>query len=117
MSTAQLQADIVTVIVQVAFWASALFVPVVSLFWPWWRAQFGRAAISIDVLLALALMPGTLRREFGIPVTSAWFGWFEIVVLGLIPVRTAWLAWSIWKLQRQESPGPANGITGETEQA
>jgi hypothetical protein len=95
------QADIISVIVDASFWTSALFVPVVSAYWAWWKHPYGRAAMSIDILLALAFLPGELRRVFGISVSSTGFGWFEIVVLGLIPVRTAWLALSIWRLQRE----------------
>lgn len=104
MGAAHLQADIVGVIVQVTFWTSALFVPAVSTFWPWWTHLYGRAAISIDVLLAAAFLPAELRRLFGISVTSPAFEWFTIGVLACIPLRTTWLAWSIWKIQRHERP-------------
>lgn len=113
MGTALLQAEILGVIVDCSFWASALFVPAVSLFWPWWRHPYGRAAMSVDVLLALAFLPAELQRLFAFAMPGA-FGWFEIAVLGLIPVRTAWLAWQVWKLQRL--PRPRAGAVKETGQ-
>lgn len=111
MGTAQLQADIIGLIIDASFWTSAVFVPVVSLYWPWWRHPYARAAMSIDILLAMAFLPAELRRVLGIPVSSPLFGWFEIVILGLIPVRTAWLGWQIWKVQRE--PRPSAGAKEE----
>lgn len=106
MGTAQLQADILDVIVQITFWTSALFVPAVSTFWPWWRHPYARAAISIDVLLALLLLPAVIRDVFSVPTGDAAYGWFTITAFALVPVRTAWLGWTIWRLQREPPQRP-----------
>lgn len=100
MSAARLQADIAIIIVHAAFWTSLLFIPAVSACWPWWKHQFGRAVISVDVLLAAAFLPAELRLMFGIPAASPAFGWFTLAVLACIPLRTLWLAVAVYRMQR-----------------
>lgn len=100
MGAARLQADILAVIVQAAFWTSLAFIPAASLIWPWWRTPLGRALVSMDVLIVLAFLPAVLRRVAGIPASSAGFAWFNLGVLALVPLRTVWLAVIIWRIQR-----------------
>ena len=100
MDQLQLLADIDTWIVLATFWVAALFVPIVSLFWPWWPEPFGRATMSLELLIALALLPAALRRMFGISITNIGFAWFGTIILACIAPRIIWLGVSIWKLQR-----------------
>lgn len=99
----RLQADIADVVFHALFFTSLMFIPAVSLFWHWWEHPYGRAAVSLEGLLFLALVPGELSLLFHVSPVSPWFAWFTIAILALIPVRTVWLGWQIWKLQRTGS--------------
>ena len=92
-------ASVLDWIVLVGFFSAFLFIPVVSLFWPWWKEPFGRAVMTMEGLIGLALLPATLRRLFGISLDDLGFLYFEVIVLGCIPLRLFWLLRSIWKLQ------------------
>lgn len=98
-------------IVLVTFWVSVLFVPAVSTFWPWWKEPFGRATVSIEGLIGVALLPGALHQMFGVAVTSLFFLWFGTIVLALIAPRLIWLFITIYRLQRREAlNGTENGV-------
>jgi hypothetical protein len=106
MGTFILQQHIIDWEVQVAFWVS-LAVPFVLLtFWDWRQASYGPALVSMDWLVTLALLPSVIHRLFDVPITSPWFGWFEIVVVALIPIRSAIFVWEIYKLQAAGSEEP-----------
>lgn len=95
----RLQGDLAVAVVHATFWTTLLFIPGVSAFWPWWQHQFGVALMSVNVLLVLAFLPPELGLLFG--VASPWLAWFAIGVFALIPARTVWLAWVIFRVQRQ----------------
>jgi hypothetical protein len=93
-------------VVLVTFWVSVLFVPVVSTFWLWWKEPYGRATVSIEILIGLALAPGAIRRMFDIPITGIGFLLFSSIVVALIPIRLVWLFVTIYQLQREPDVDP-----------
>ena len=102
MNAQVLQADIADAVVQITFWTSFLFVPLVSFFWRWWRNWFGRAIVAIDILLTVAFAPTVLRIYIPAIQDEAWFTWLAIGAFGLIPVRTIVLTYVMWRVQREE---------------
>jgi hypothetical protein len=115
MGTLQLQDKILGILILITFWTSAVFIPSVSTYWAWWRHWYGKAAIAIDVLLTGVLLPSALRLMFHINIASVDYGWFTIMVFALIPVRTVWLAVTIWQIQREERS--ATVLTQEAQHA
>ena len=108
MAILQLQTDILKVIIEIMFWSSLAFIPVVSTYWPWWKHVYGKAAISIDGLLTLALLPAIIRQMLDIPITQVEYNWFTIVVFALIPARTVWLAMALFAVQKSIDPDAKN---------
>jgi hypothetical protein len=95
-----LQQIVATVVVQIAFWTS-LAVPFVMLtYWPWNRERFPQLMIALDILISVALLPAIMRYYFGFNSRDLWFGWFDVFIVMLIPVRTTWMAYAIFKLQK-----------------
>lgn len=85
--------------VGVAFWTCLLWPAIVRVFWPWNRDAWGWNMVLKCEMIALALLPGILRLEFGI---SPGIGllYVEVVAITLIPVILGWRTWIIWKAQR-----------------
>jgi len=100
----RVQADIADTVIQAAFWTSVLFVAVLGLFWPWWRHWFGRAMVTIDLLLAVAFGPTVVSLCFPSVTVQGWWMWVTVAGFAGIPIRTVFLTWTIWRIQR-------NGVT------
>jgi hypothetical protein len=97
-----LQGHIAQWAVEFAFWSTALLPVVLLIIWDWRKAPYGPALVTLDWLASLALLPSVIHRLFNVPITSIWFGWFEIVVLCLIPVRSVTFFFQIYRLQRND---------------
>lgn len=102
MGVTILQTDVADAVIQVTFWTSFIFVPIVSFFWPWWKNWFGRAIIAIDILLTLSFGPSVFRLYFPGVQDEPWFTWLAIAAFGLIPIRTTILTYVMWRVQHEE---------------
>lgn len=87
------------VLVNVAFVISALFTPVVSLFWPWWESQWGQNIVSLELCIAGSLLSSWLFIDFG--MDGAFFQWLTALFLTMIPFIITWRTVLIWRIQRQ----------------
>jgi hypothetical protein len=108
------QADITDVIVQATFWSGLAFVLLIGRAWPWWQHWYGRAAITIDVLLTAAFFAAVLRLTFGLR-PAAWMTWLTLSALALVPARTTALAVTVIRLQVRGSneTAPADATQGQ----
>ena len=102
MTSARLQADLADTAIQATFWTSLLFVAALSRIWPWWQHWYGRAMITIDVLLVVSFAPAVARLFDPALAPRDWFTWASIAAFACIPLRTGWLFWAIRKIQREE---------------
>ena len=89
----------VQIAVEAIFYSSALFVAVVSLYFPWWRSQLGWTIIAKTLALAVAVFPAMLTYWLGVRVTG-WLAWVSVAALWTIPPILAWRALVIWRVQR-----------------
>jgi predicted lysophospholipase L1 biosynthesis ABC-type transport system permease subunit len=91
-----------------AFAASVLFIVVYTAMAPWWRTQIGRALVTMDAGLALALGPSAAHFTFGLQITeSVAFAWYFLASLSLVAGSTLWRTWIIYRAQRpRKGPGP-----------
>jgi hypothetical protein len=103
VSQFQFLSDVSAWVVLTSFWVSFLFIPLVSTFWPWWRTPFSKSLMFMEALIPVALLPGALRRMFGISLLNIGFLWFEITAVALITPAIAWRIYATWKLQRDRS--------------
>lgn len=87
-----------SVLVNVAFFASVLFTPVVSAFWPWWREWWGQNIVLLELCISGTLFGSFLYTDFG--VDSDALMWVTSVFLTAIPVIIVWRAAMIWHAQR-----------------
>jgi hypothetical protein len=118
-----LLADIINAGVFAAFIVSLLF-PLVGLpalkfwphwrigFWPWWKTGFGINVVSLEFVIAVALLPSFLHRIAGLSATTYAFLWLQAVSICLVPVVIIWRAVIIWHAQRdpaREAEVPPGG--------
>jgi hypothetical protein len=96
--------DLATWTIVADFWIAALFVPVVSLFWRWWRSRLGRVLMSLEFLIAALLFLPALSVMFDLPVRADVFLWVTWAILALVGVRILWLWWILFRIQRGEDP-------------
>jgi len=101
---ARLQADLADIAVQATFWTSLTFVAALSRIWPWWQHWYGRAMITIDILLVIAFAPAVVELFDPSLVPRSWFTWASLAAFTFIPARTAWLFWAIRRIQRGSAP-------------
>jgi hypothetical protein len=102
MNHAQLQHDLSEWVIQCAWFSSLTFIVLYSSLAPWWKYRVGRAIISLDFALGIALTPTVIGLDFGASVVAnpIW-SWITIAAFGLIPVITMWRCFTIWRLQRR----------------
>jgi len=99
MSQMQFLGDWIQDVVLAGFVSAFLFFAT-SLFYPWWKSEFGWNVMALDVAIGLALTPAFLHRVFNVPVTSIWFLYVEAAALSAVPVIVAWRIWVFYKIQR-----------------
>jgi hypothetical protein len=103
--------DVLDVVLLETFWACLLFPVLIGVFWKWWQSSFGISYMAKVILLALALSPAAAHRMFGIPVTSAGYGWYVVASIGLITPVLAWRGWLLWREQRADrSKNPVTAV-------
>lgn len=95
-----------------AFFSSVLFMAGYSFLAKWWRTEIGRARISLDLGIALALSPAFLHMAFGIEVdNSTAFGWYTICAIVFVGLVSLWnlaiVARVQTKRQRKHDDGKA----------
>ena len=101
MSQAQLLADASQILIFAIFITSALFTPVVSMYWPWWKHGIGRTVIAEAIAMTLVFLFPMLHVLFGTEFKSTPYQWFELACFAAVPVIFVWRAVSTWKLQRK----------------
>jgi hypothetical protein len=79
-------------VVGVAFWVSVAFAPVITFFWRWWKDSWGWNIISLEVVIALALLRTILVTEFGLVRSGIETLWLTDISVSLIPVIIIWRA-------------------------
>lgn len=84
------------------FWVSGAFPVVVSVIWPWWQSWWGRNIVSLDVAIALALLPSTLYHQFGVMPSTYLFGWITVGALFGAGIVVAWRTVLIFRTQLAE---------------
>lgn len=77
-------------VVVFAFAAACLFMVGYTILAPWWRTTTGRARISLDFGIALALSPTVLHLTFGVTVTNAFFGWYTLIAIAIVGCVSLW---------------------------
>lgn len=82
-----------------AFFSSIVFVLGYSLIAPWWRQEVGRAMVSLDCGLMLALAPAVLRMLFHVTNWLTFFAWYYGGSLLLVAGITLWRLLVIWHVQ------------------
>ena len=68
--------------------ASILFLLGVSWIFPWWQTMAGRAMVTIDAALAVALFPAFLHFVFGLNTETTFFVWYYGSSLWLVAIVT-----------------------------
>lgn len=102
MTQARLILDLSEYAIWFAFLASALFPALTSLFWPWWKTTWGWNIITLELGIALALLPSWLRLAFGLrPTASYAFAWLVIVSVFAVGFVVTWRGILIWRTQRR----------------
>jgi len=102
----RVQADVTDIVIQATFWSGLVFVLLIGRAWPWWRHWYGRAAITVDMLLTLAFLGAVVRLTFGLR-PAGWMTWLGLSALGLVPLRTVALAATVIWLQVKARRSPA----------
>lgn len=98
MTQEQLLVDAGGVLANVTFFTSLLFPAVTAFFWRWWASWWGRNIISLELGIAVTLLPAVLYRDFG--VDSLVLRWVQVTALATVPLIVAWRAVMIWRTQR-----------------
>lgn len=82
----------------VAFWVCLFWPLIVRLFWPWNRDVWGWNMVLKTEMIALALLPGILRLEFGVDPGIGLL-YVEVIAISLIPVILGWRTYIIYRAQ------------------
>jgi hypothetical protein len=99
MTQPQLVADLGNDAVFVACAGSVVFVLVYVLLSRGYRTEIGRALITLDAGLTLALGPSVLHRLFGLSLASIAFSWYYAVSIAVVGLATWWRVWFVVKVQ------------------
>ncbi len=86
------------VLINAAFITSLLFVPVTSVYWPWWQSWWGRNIVILELCIAGTLFSSWLFLDFGI--SSDALQWVAAFFLTIIVGIVIWRAVMIWFEQR-----------------
>jgi hypothetical protein len=78
-------------VVMFAFISSLVFMAGYTLVAKWWHSAIGRARISLDFGIAVALSPTFLHVVFGIKVDdSVFFDWYAISAIAFVGLVSLW---------------------------
>ena len=113
MSQVQLLSDLANDVVFFACAGSVAFLVVYIALARGWRTEIGRALITLDAGLTLALGPSVLHRLFGLPLASIAYAWYYVGSIALVGVATWWRTWFVvkvqWRGRRGKDPPEAGG--------
>lgn len=84
---------------QFTFWAGFLFVPAVSLFWPWWQSTWGWNLVTLEFWIWVSLLPAPLHAYFGVPYHPLM--WFQVAAVFGAGVTVLWRGVLIFRTQRR----------------
>lgn len=99
MTQAQFVSDLGDDVVFFACAGSVAFLAVYILLARGWRTAIGRALITLDTGLTLALAPSVLHRLFGFSLASLVFAWYFVASLAIVGVATWERAWFVVREQ------------------
>lgn len=100
MTQVQTLADVINWGINVAFVISALFPIVIRPIWAWTRSSMGLNVVTLDVVVALALLPTWLHRTFSVNALTLPFIYVQAISIWLVPTVVVWRALIIWHEQR-----------------
>lgn len=87
--------------VNIGFFVTLAFVPINSLWWPWWKEWWGRNIVLLDLFIAGTLFPDVLYLDWHI---TAWIlQWSQAVALTATVLVIPWRTALIWNAQRAEA--------------
>jgi hypothetical protein len=112
MTQAQLLANIGNDAVFFACAASVAFLLAYILLARGYRTEIGRALITLDTGLTLALGPSVIHRLFGLSLASIGFSWYFTASIALVGAATWWRVWLVIKVQwrgRRDATPPGAG--------
>ena len=61
--------------------------------------MWGRNIVSLEMALALALLPGVLHREVGLPVNTFLYGWIVVAAIFAAGIIVVWRGFIVFKTQ------------------
>jgi hypothetical protein len=84
-----------------SFLAAVAFPLVTSLFWPWWQHSWGWNIVTLEMAIAVALLPAWLHYAFGFTIAaSTGFAWLQVGAVMLVGVIIVWRTVLIFLTQR-----------------
>lgn len=105
MTQAHLIRDLDEYAVWFSFLMSVFFTPVVSLFWPWWKHAWGINIVTLELVIAFALLPAWLNIAFGLRQSELYvFSWIQLLSVATVGIVIAWRLVLIWNDQRRPRP-------------
>lgn len=100
MTQLQLLMDWNGIVLNVICWTSFIIPAVLATFWPWHESDWGKILISLDVCVGLAVLPSTIKHDWGFPPYLFYeFAWLSTLSLTAIPIIGIWRAVMIWRKQ------------------
>lgn len=112
MTQVQLIADLGNDAVFFACAGSVAFLAIYILLARGYRSEIGRALITLDTGLTLALGPSVIHRLFGLSLASAAFSWYFAASIALVGVAAWWRVWLVVKVQwRGRADSPPDDLT------
>lgn len=94
-------ADLIDAAVALLFWVCAVFPVIVGIVWPWWQSWWGRNIVSLEVALAVALLPSVLHKEFGLNTDTYVYGWLVVASLFAAAIIVVWRSVMIFIIQHR----------------
>jgi hypothetical protein len=82
-----------------------------------YRTEIGRALITLDAGLTLALGPSVLHRLVGLPVTSIAFAYYFVASIAVVGFATWWRVWFVVRVQWKDRNGDGQPRTGDPDGA
>lgn len=105
MTQLQLLTDLANIGAGLLFWVCFAFPFVIAMVWPWWQSWWGRNIVSLEIALAMALLPSVLHRELELSASTYLFGWIIVGALFAAAAIVIWRGVMIFRVQRREKNG------------
>jgi hypothetical protein len=101
VTQAQLIRDLGEYAIWFSFLAAVGFPLVTSLFWPWWRSEWGWNIVTLEMAIAVALLPAWMHFAFGLTTRGSYgFAWLQVGAVTLVGVIIVWRTVLIFLTQR-----------------